>query len=160
MINPPTVPELLAELADFRELVADLRDDPGVDWYKPIDDGWSLTEMICHLRDVEREVHQARIRTLLFDEQAFLPGINADEWAEERGYRLQDGRAALEAYLQARDGTIAMLQDLPPDAWARQGQHTFFGPTSLREIVYLAVQHDRAHRKPIAVATGDVAPGS
>jgi hypothetical protein len=34
--------------------------------------------------------------------------------------------------------------------WERQGQHTFFGPTSLREIVFLAVRHDRVHAEQIA----------
>lgn len=150
MINPPSVPELLAELEVFRESVATVAAAGSLDWLDSPEGGWSLTEVMCHLRDVEREVHQPRIRALLFDEQAFLPGINADEWADERAYRAQDGRSAAAEYLQARDGTIAMLQDLPQDAWARTGQHTFFGPTSLREIVYLAVQHDRVHSKQIA----------
>jgi len=38
---------------------------------------------------------------------------------------------------------------LPPDVWETQGQHTFFGPTSLHELVYLAVQHDRVHGQQI-----------
>ncbi len=58
---------------------------------------------------------------------------------------LLDGRAAATAFVAARAETIARLAPLPLDVWDRQGQHTFFGPTSLHELVYLAVQHDRVH---------------
>ena len=52
-------------------------------------------------------------------------------------------------FLAARDETLALLSPLPSEIWQRQGQHTFFGPTSLHEIVYLAVQHDRLHARQI-----------
>lgn len=155
MINPPEAPDLLAELSDFRAAVGQLASAAGLRWQAAPEGEWSLTEVICHLRDVEREVHQPRIQAILTDDQAFLPGIDADEWAEPRAYRWQDGREALTAYLDARAGTLEMLRDLPPEAWERQGQHTFFGPTTLREIVYLAVQHDRVHGKQIARLTGE-----
>lgn len=146
-MNPPPVPELLAELATFRARLADL-DSAAADlrWsVRPSDTEWSLTEVICHLRDVEIEVHQARIRALLAGDGAFLPGVDADEWADQRNYCVQDGPQALADFLSARDETIALLEPLSPDIWERRGQHTFFGPTSLHEIVFLTVRHDRAH---------------
>lgn len=152
MINPPPAADLLEELAAFRDDVGRARDTQ-VDWLarpKDKEDEWSLTEVMCHLRDVEREVHQPRIRAILEEPAAFLPGIDADEWAEPRRYRDQDGRAALDHYMVARAETLEMLQGLSELDWERQGQHTFFGPTTLREIVFLAVQHDRVHGRQIA----------
>jgi hypothetical protein len=150
MLNPPPIPDLLAELAAFREQVARVLADRRTPWaYRPSEAEWSLTEVACHMRDVEREVHQARLDALLADEDAFLPGVDADEWAEPRNYRAQDGRAAAADFLTDRDETITLLEALPVEQWSRVGQHTFFGPTSLHEIVYLAVQHDRMHARQI-----------
>jgi hypothetical protein len=150
MLNPPPVPELLAELAAFCELIERLLTGKDTLWaFRPAEAEWSLTEIACHLRDVEREVHLARLQALLADDEAFLPGVDADEWAVTRNYRAQDGRAAAVAFLAARDETVRLLSSLADADWGRTGQHTFFGPTSLREIVFLAVQHDRLHARQI-----------
>lgn len=150
MQNPPPAPDLLDELKSFRDFTALVLADTHRDWaYRPLETDWSLTEIACHLRDVEREVHQSRIRALLLEDGAFLPGIDADQWAIPRNYRGQVGRAALSGFLAARDETIALLSPLSTEVWARQGQHSFFGPTSLQELVFLAVQHDRIHARQI-----------
>lgn len=154
MINPPPPAELVAELDHFRDEIAGLSLGSTADWQtRPTADQWSLGEVMCHLRDVEREVHQARIEAILTDEKAFLAGVNADEWAGPRDYCSQDGPAAQAEYLAARDRTIATLAALPPEIWDRQGQHTFFGPTTLQELVFLIVQHDRVHDKQIEMLT-------
>jgi hypothetical protein len=104
---------------------------------------------MCHLRDVEREVHQPRFRALLREDNAFLPGAVSDEWVEERRYRNQDGRRALAQFLAARRETVKMLEEVEGTLWQRQGQHAFFGPTTMHELLNLAVQHDRAHWEQI-----------
>lgn len=161
-MNPPPPRDLLDELAAFRAFISSVLVDDQRDWnYRPSSAEWSLTEIACHLRDVEREVHQSRLRALLAEEGAFLPGVDADEWAIPRNYRAQVGRVALAGFLAARDITIDLLTALPDELWARRGQHTFFGPTSLQEIVYLAVQHDRVHARQIEElnnGSGTVAP--
>lgn len=150
MQNPPPASDLLSELASFRDFAAFILADSRRDWdFRPTVEEWSLTEIACHLRDVEREVHQSRLRALLREEGAFLPGVDADEWAIPRNYRSQVGRAALAGFVAARAETIALLAPLPADLWERRGQHTFFGPTSMQELVYLAVQHDRVHARQI-----------
>jgi len=155
LLNPPPVADLLAELAAFGERVSGLLNDPTVDWRRrPTDAEWSLTEVACHLRDVEREVHQLRFDAILTGEGAFLAGVDADEWAGPRDYRGQNGRVAAAEFADARAETLAWLNPLPADVWDRQGQHTFFGPTSLHELVYLAVQHDRVHGDQIAGLLG------
>ena len=150
-LNPPPAADLLAELTAFGKLLAAVLADPTTDWKRrPAASDWSLNEIACHLRDVEREVHQARLRAILEEEGAFVPGVDADEWADERDYWSQNGRAALADFLRYRRETIELLTPLPPEVWDRQGQHTFFGPTSLHELVYLAVQHDRIHAQQLA----------
>jgi hypothetical protein len=110
---------------------------------------WCLTEVVCHLRDVELEVHQPRFYALIAEEGAFLPGAVSDEWVEERRYREQEGPVALVQFLDARRATLAVLGTLDEAMWQRQGQHAFFGPTTMHELLHLAVQHDQAHHAQI-----------
>ena len=122
----------------------------GIDWLRqPADDEWSLTEVMCHLRDVEREVHQVRFRLLISQENAFLPGVSADEWAAERGYWYEDGRVAMRSFVSARKETLLLLEPLSTDMWQRLGRHAFFGHTSMHELLYLVVRHDEIHWQQI-----------
>jgi hypothetical protein len=146
MQAPPPVTTLLAELTAFATAVAQLLADDDIDWqWRPDGNEWSITEVVCHLRDVEREVHQVRFRDLVAAENVFLPGVVADDWIQQRQYQLQDGPTALEDFLAARCQTRVLLETVPEEMWDRRGQHAFFGPTSLHELLNLAVQHDKAH---------------
>lgn len=151
MQAPPPVPNLLFRLETFAANVKGiLSEQEAVQWHKrPSPGQWSLTEIMCHLRDVEREVYHVRFKNLMTAENAFLPGASPDEWAEERGYARQDGRAALEAFLEARKETLEILRGMSVELWQRQGQHAFFGPTTLHELVYLSVRHDDIHWEQI-----------
>lgn len=150
MQKPPPVPTLLRRLDAFARDVEQSLSDPIVDWEcAPAPGEWCLTEVVCHLRDVEREVHQQRFRSLIEEGETFLPGVVADDWVEERAYREQHGPTALDHFLEARRETLALLRNLEDAAWQRQGQHAFFGPTTLHELLNLAVQHDAAHWEQI-----------
>lgn len=144
--EPPPVYELLADLEEFATVVAQAMAGTNVDWHwRPAPAEWSLTELFCHLRDVEREVHQVRFRSMLAAPNAFIPGATSDEWVLEREYARQDGRLALTEFLAARGETVAMLPSADDPFWQRQGRHSFFGPTTSHELLHLAVGHDQAH---------------
>lgn len=146
------IPVLLDELAAFATTLARLLSEEAIDWqWRPSAGEWSLIEVTCHLRDVEREVHQARFRALIAADNAFLPGASSDEWVEQRQYRLQNGPQALADFVAARHQTVNLLRDLGPDneMWRRRGRHAFFGPTTMRELLSLAVGHDQAHWRQI-----------
>ena len=150
MQAPPPVANLLIQIATMTTNIQNAISQPRIDWKdRPEDGGWSLTEAICHLRDVEIEVHQERFKAILAEENAFLPGVSADEWAQIRRYQEQDGETAFNDFFSARKNTLMMLQDLPPDNWERQGRHAFFGPTSMHEILFLLARHDDIHLEQI-----------
>lgn len=137
---------LLDELAAFATAVTMALTSNHVNWrWRPDVGEWSLTELMCHLRDVEREVHQPRFRALIEADNAFLPGVTSDDWVEERQYWRQDGRQALADFVAARRETVALLSEVDEAVWERRGRHAFFGPTSLHELLHLAVRHDQAH---------------
>lgn len=156
MHDLPSTSELLKELAEFGASLSQLVDTQPVDWdRRPGDEEWSMTEVLCHLRDVEREVHQIRFHRLLELDNAFLSGENPDAWVEVRQYDLQDGPFALAEFLEERNRTVSLLEGIEDDAlWERKGRHAFFGLTSMQELVNLAVRHDRAHWAQILSLTG------
>lgn len=146
MQEPPPVPTLLRALHSFPKRLEAALADAQIDWEcAPAEGEWCLTEVVCHLRDVEQEVHQVRFRALAEADGVFLPGAVADEWVEERRYDEQHGPTALAEFLVAREETETLLAGFDAALWQRQGQHAFFGPTTMQELLYLAMQHDQAH---------------
>ncbi len=147
--TPPaeTPPALIATLratpAAFHHLTTDL---PAARWrQRPRPAEWCLTEILCHLRDVEREVNLPRLQAILQQENPFLPGQDTDPWAQERHYHQQDGAQALQAFFAARAETLSLLETLSPAAWQRPARHAIFGPTHLQELVGIMAGHDRLH---------------
>ena len=150
MQTPLPIPLLLQELASFASAVHSLLSPPTIDWsWQPDAASWSLTEVMCHLRDVEEEVHMERYRAILARDNPFISGVSTDEWAAIRRYRAEDGPVSRDAFLSARQKSLAMLSELDEISWQRKGRHAFFGPTSLQELVNLAVQHDQVHLQQI-----------
>jgi len=142
----PPVPQLLQSLEDFVTRLADVLSDPDIDWqWRPDPSSWSLAEVMCHMRDVEREVHLARYKAVISQEDPFLSGVTSDEWVATRAYHAQNGREATESFLSLRQQSIEKLRELDFEQWERTGTHAFFGTTSLQELINLAVQHDQAH---------------
>lgn len=113
--------------------------------YRPPANEWSATEIICHLRDVDLEVHLPRLRSLISEKEPFMPGVVADDWARERNYQAQNGPQALRALASARGKLLALLPAEDDNIWQRRGRHTFFGPTSFHELVCLVLEHDELH---------------
>jgi FMN phosphatase YigB (HAD superfamily) len=141
-----TPPALLANLRSTPAAIATLVKEVSLDdWRrKPAPSEWSLTEIACHLRDVEREVNLPRIRKMVAEENPFLAGEVTDRWVEERHCAEQNGRQALDEFIKARKEVISLLSGLQAE-WSRTARHAIFGPTSLLELVGFISGHDRAH---------------
>jgi FMN phosphatase YigB (HAD superfamily) len=112
---------------------------------RPAPEEWSLTEIACHLRDVDGEVNTARFDKVIDGGNPFLPGIDTDTWAQERDYRQQDGPAALRQFIEVRTRLVARLEALAGRDWQQPARHAIFGPTNLQELVGFVATHDRSH---------------
>jgi FMN phosphatase YigB (HAD superfamily) len=112
---------------------------------RPKETEWALVEIICHLRDVELEVNLPRLERILAADEAHLPAFDTDSWAEERDYIHQDGPTALAKYVEGRLDLIDHLMNMDPVLWERKARHTLFGPTTLREVIGIAADHDLLH---------------
>lgn len=116
---------------------------------RPTPDEWSLTEVLCHLRDTEIEVNLARIERLTQQHNPIITGTDTDAWAQQRGYINQDGKAALANFVAARQKSLRLLNSLDQAGWQRPAKHTIFGPTQLQELVSFTARHDRLHIQQI-----------
>ena len=122
---------------------------PGPDLRRcPVPNEWSLTEIICHLRDTELEVNLLRLRMLLDLEEPFIPARVTDAWADERAYNSQDLAQALRDFTTARVEMVDTLRGLTVE-WQRKARHAIFGPTTLQELVKFMVEHDKLHIRQI-----------
>ena len=142
LATPATISGLLPSLLK-REQVA------GPDMKRrPVSNEWSLTEILCHLRDTEREINMPRLRMLMELNEPFIPARDTDAWAVERDYKNQDAAQALRDFTNARVQTVDLLRSLN-DEWKRKARHAIFGPTNLQELVKFMVEHDKLHIRQI-----------
>lgn len=116
---------------------------------RPAADEWSIVEILCHLRDVEREVDQPRVRQILREDDPFIPAQLSDEWAKTRAYQKQEAASVLREFAAARLETLDLLDGLAPAQWSRKARHAIFGPTSLQELVSFNAEHDRLHLQQV-----------
>jgi len=129
--------------AVLRSLFASLTEEQ---WkYVPTHDDWAVNEIICHLADTEREIHQMQLNLMIQREGAFIPRPDSGVWASERQYLNIDGKAALMEFAQARIENIKTLKALDENTWNRSARHAIFGPTNFLEVISFMADHDRLH---------------
>ena len=110
---------------------------------------WCLTEIICHLRDVDEEVNIPRMKNILKNKNPFITGRDTDVWASERNYINQDGLESLQSYLTARLKLIDILKDIKDCDWNLTARHSIFGPIQLKELVNITTSHDKLHLQTV-----------
>ena len=131
---------------------------------RPDPANWSVTEIICHWRDVE-ELFLTRFLTILaVDEPKILAfgapaealkawyigdgvghPLDPDRWALERQYHHSEPVGALAAFRRRREETLVVLQRLTPEQWERAGVHTGRGRMTIAEFAAALAGHDDNH---------------
>jgi FMN phosphatase YigB (HAD superfamily) len=106
---------------------------------------WAMTEIVCHLRDTDREVYAMQLELMIEKPDAFIPRPDTGVWASERDYLSEDGVMALQGFADARIRLVDRLKALPADIWKRKARHAIFGPTDFLEIMGFVSDHDRMH---------------
>ncbi|MCY4064667.1 MAG: DinB family protein [Chloroflexi bacterium] len=116
------------------------------------DDGWSVLEIMCHLRDYQA-IFAERIRRILeeedptfqlYDEEARLRMVVENEYAN------QNLRAVLEDYLSTRRAIIERLTPLDDAQWKREGRFAADDIVDLTMPVVHTLLHDADHKEQIA----------
>ncbi|HEY2630360.1 MAG TPA: DinB family protein [Usitatibacter sp.] len=142
--------ELLDRIARMPRFLSDAIEsaDPEDAPVPGTEDGFSLREQACHLRDLEREGYHVRVRRILAEDVPDLAGFDGGTIAKERNYRAQDGRAAARDFAAARAELVATLSRATPEQLAREA--TLFGKRiTLADLVAMIDEHDQGHRAEI-----------
>lgn len=149
-INPPPYHSHESILAVFQASPAVVYESlkllPNEDWtLRPRPKEWSVLEILCHLRDVDRDINLHRIIDLTSKDNPFITGIDSDVWAEKRNYQQQDPEKTLSEYIQARKEFLENLERIDLRDWEKPARHSILGNTNIVELMRITAEHDRLH---------------
>lgn len=107
---------------------------------------WSIQEIVCHMRDMERDAYLARYRRILDEENPLLKNIDGDTYALELEYRRMKLSDVVRDWRQLRKETLKLLKSVKDEQWQRAGVHETDGPLTLETLLRRqAVGNDEAH---------------
>lgn len=113
--------------------------------HEPTASDWAMSEIMCHLRDTEREIHAMQLDLMLEKADAFIPRPDTGVWANEREYLNVDGAQALDEFAAARLVNLEKVSAVGEAVWGRRARHAIFGPTDFLEVLGFMADHDRMH---------------
>ena len=124
--------------------------------WSPAPGKWSILEIVCHLRDMEREAYLDRYRRVLETPAdgagtgPSLPDIDGDVISLERDYRNARLSEALREWSAVRKETLRVLRGVNADQWRLVGVHETAGPLTMTDLLLRQVTgNDEAHLSQI-----------
>jgi hypothetical protein len=130
--TPNLVSELLNELSDLAISS------------RPEDGGWSVKNVLSHLRDAQMLLN-FRIKLILTEDNPVLESKAVFEWAKGENERLSTGRDIFQAYIASRQETLSSLEGIPLKDWWRTGQHDEFGTVTICQQASYFSMHEITH---------------
>ena len=112
------------------------------------DDGWSVIEIVCHLRDFD-EIFYSRAVMMLEQDHPQLPGYDHEAMAIDRDYQREDLRAAYAALKTSRERFMAFFAGLTGQQWERGGVHPERDSFSMSDALMQVSAHDLDHLEQI-----------
>lgn len=153
-MTPATLPvQFEGNLAALCGLLAEVKDHQWLQRPDPAE--WSILQILCHLWRAETEVHQQRLRTILDEDNPFIPSLPPP--GPDIPECHDDGMEVFERFRAQRQQTMATLAELGSDDWQRPARHSIFGLTNLLEMAYFTAQHDRLHITQLCQTLGKCA---
>lgn len=134
-------PQFMGNIAALSGLLAEVK--PHQWLQRPDPDEWSIMQILCHLWHAETEVHQRRLRTILTEDDPFIPALPPP--GPDIPACHDKGEEVFERFHGERQKTMDMLAGLDDVDWSRPARHSIFGLTNLLEMALFTAQHDRLH---------------
>jgi hypothetical protein len=113
------------------------------------DEGWSVVEVVCHLRDAEEEA-LSRMRLMRDNIDPVIAAYDQERWAREHNYAQASLQDALAAFTRFRAQHVNELVQLSPQEWEHSGQHEEQGTITISSHTLHIVSHDAIHAAQIA----------
>lgn len=116
-------------------------------------EGWSVVEVVCHLRDFEG-FFRGRVELMLAHETPALPRYDHEALAKERDYQHQNLQDVFADLLSQRIAFLELLGSLSPEQFSRTGIHPESGSISVFDALVQVIHHDLTHLDQIARCLG------
>ena len=127
---------------DLRDALAGIRDEEAR--FRAAPDQWCIKEIVGHLRDAAEVYHQ-RLYMMSTQTDPILRPYDQDAWVTEHDYLGRPLEQMLDELAEFRVRTVSLLTTLVNWNWARTGQHTDRGRTSIKQLVEYVVEHEAQH---------------
>jgi hypothetical protein len=103
---------------------------------------WTPIQIVRHLIAVEEQVWHRRIGQLQTEAHPRWRWVEPGQWLGTPDAGLED---VLATHARVRTTTLALLDDLGPDGWARTGTHDTYGVLDVAGLMTVAADHDDEH---------------
>jgi uncharacterized damage-inducible protein DinB len=118
--------------------------------WSPAPGKWSILEIVCHMRDMEREAYLTRYRRIFAEDTPSLPDIDGDALSLERDYRSQKLAEVVRDWKALRKETLKTLKAARGAALERAGIHEGVGRLTIADYLRRhAFGNDEAHLSQI-----------
>lgn len=130
------------QLDDTCRLLSGLSDAQADHAYAP--GKWTVKEVVGHITDAER-VFAYRVMRFGRGDTTDLAGFDENAYVPAGAFAARSLASLVEEFAAVRRATIALLRNLPDEAWLRQGTANGY-PVSVRALAYIIAGHELHHR--------------
>jgi len=106
---------------------------------------FSLRENVLHLRDIDVEGYEKRVRRILTESSPVLEDVNGGQLARERNYNAQPLQPALVELVLSRATSLERLQQCEESDLERTAEMQGSGMVTLRRLLEMWMRHDAEH---------------
>lgn len=118
---------------------------------------FTAIEQVCHVRDIEVDGYQLRLRRTLEENDPLLLSLDGEALARERHYAEADATAVLADFRRARRETLALIESLHPEQLQRPARFVGYGALTLASLVHYLCSHDQQHLAGLQWLLGKIA---
>ena len=111
---------------------------------RPTSEDWSMLEVMCHLRDEEREDFREHLDFILHPQNREWLKIDPQGWIISRKYNQQNFEEIRGSFFEERRKSLDWLIDLVDVDWDTTCDSEF-GPFSAGEMFACWIAHDNLH---------------
>lgn len=143
--------ELRGNLGALYGMLAEVKPEQ---WHQhPLEEEWSITQILCHLLEREKIEHYPRLQEIAKEDEPFIVAPPPPPGPEVAPC-LNDGFLVAHQFKAVRLETLAFLERLEVELWQKPARHSIFGPTTLLEMAHFTAQHDRLHLNQLCQTQG------
>ena len=146
--------------AYYAAFPAELRSWTPESWDGVPSEPFSAIEQLCHVRDIEVEGYQLRLRRTLEEDNPLLISLDGEAMARERRYAEADADSVLADFRRARRETLALIESISAEQFRRPARFEGYGELTLRSLVHYLCSHDQQHLAGLQWLLGKIEAGA